>query len=201
MGFLSIFKSPEERFWMWFQENEKLLFTFEKDQESIFDELARQLSVVNQNLTFEFGPILENNKRQFIISADGIKSSFPAVEKLYKNAPELNRWIILKFRPRRNPINDIEIGDRKIKAEDVYYRIFKDENPNKVGIILFFRDFNATEANIYSQLGYLFLDEALGEYDVETKVGAIIFDSFDSKYYDDVKPLKELANNFDECFI
>jgi hypothetical protein len=60
--------------------------------------------------------------------------------------------------------------------------------------------YNDDEKNIYANIGYLLLDEALGEYDIEMKVGFIEFHSKDSEYFEDSQPLNELAGHFDEYF-
>ena len=112
--------SNEEAFWKWFVTNEPRLFAFESNQEAVFNALNKQLERVNGDLTFEFGPV-RNGKREFVISAGGIKTAFPAVEALYAKAPALPRWIWVKFRPRRLPINNVEYGGKKIRADDVRY--------------------------------------------------------------------------------
>ncbi|MCX7747469.1 MAG: hypothetical protein N2645_11375 [Clostridia bacterium] len=200
MSLLPFIKSKEEKFWHWFKENEENLFYFEKDRDLVFNKLANQLEKVNRDLTFEFGPVSENGKREFVISAGGIRKSFPAVEALCEKAPGFDRWDIVKFRPRRNPINDIGFANKSVKAEDVYYKFFKDEDPNKVGLIIFIKDYKEEEKDIWGQIGFLFLDEALGEYDVETKIGAIVFNGIESEYFENAQPLKELAHKFDEYF-
>lgn len=101
----STFFSPEEKFWTWFLQNDENLFNFERNQEKVFDMLAYELSQVHPDLTFEFGPVLENTKREFVISAGGIKKAFPAVENLYNSSPKIEKWIITKFRPRREPLH------------------------------------------------------------------------------------------------
>jgi hypothetical protein len=78
--------TPEQAFWNWFQKNEDSLFDFEKNQAEIFDRLSTELHKIDPNLTFEFGP-KENDRREFTISADGIRKAFPAVEKLFASAP------------------------------------------------------------------------------------------------------------------
>ena len=185
----------EETFWKWFAANEARLFSFEKNQEAIFDELGKQMSRVNSDLTFEFGPVTDG-KREFVISAGGIKKSFPAVEALYSKAPSLSRWAWVKFRPRRLPLNDLEYGGKKVRTDDVRYLLAKDGD--KVGIVLFFDGYSENEKNIYGQIGYLFLDEALGEYAVETEVGFIEFQSHESKYFSNSSPLRDLPAHFDE---
>lgn len=186
--------SNEETFWKWFVANEPRLFAFESDREPTFDALTKQLNRVNGDLTFEFGPIT-NGKREFVISAGGIKAAFPAVEALYSKAPSLPRWIWVKFRPRRLPINDLEYDGKKVRVDDVRYLLAKDGD--KVGVVLFFDGYNEAQKGIYGQMGYLFLDEALGEYVVETQVGFIEFQSRASRHFGQSHPLEELPRDFD----
>jgi hypothetical protein len=185
----------EVAFWKWFAANETRLFSFEKNQDAIFDELSAQMSLVNADLTFEFGPV-SNGRREFVISAGGIKAAFPYVEALYNKAPPLPRWIWIKYRPRRLPINDLNYGGKSIKADAVRFLLTKDDD--KVGIVLFFEGYNEKEKGVFGQIGYLFLDEALGEYSVETQVGFIEFRGRDSQYFAQSHPLKELPQHFDE---
>jgi len=91
---------PETNFWNWFTANESRLFTFESDQERVFDDLSKELRRVNPDLAFEFGPV-KNGKREFVISAGGIRSAFPTVEAPYGAAPPLQRWVSVKYRPRQ----------------------------------------------------------------------------------------------------
>jgi hypothetical protein len=184
----------EIEFWKWFVVNESRIFAFERDQEAIFDELQREMNRVDHDLTFEFGPI-RDGKREFVISAGGIKTAFPAVESLFRQAPSLDRWVWVKFRSRRFPINDLEIEGKEVKANDVHYLLAKDGE--KLGVLLFFDGYTEEERNTYGQFGYLFLDEALGEYAVETKVGFIEFQSRESKHFARAHPLREMPEQFD----
>jgi hypothetical protein len=68
--------SVESNFWQWFKKNEEELSNADFDEE-IFDNLATRLQRVDPHLTFELGS--KSSQRDFIISAGGIKSSFPAV--------------------------------------------------------------------------------------------------------------------------
>ncbi len=191
--------TKEEAFWKWFEKNQEDLFHFERDREAIFDRLTKALNKVHGDLTFEFGPVRKEGTREFAISAGGIKAAFPSVEALHAAAPKLAKWTILKFRQRRFPINDIEFAGRKVKSRDVHYAIFKDENPKKVGVMIFLDGYNEKEERtIWGQIGYLFLDEALGEYDVETHVGRIVFFNRQSEHFKHARSLSELPAHFDE---
>src|SRR6185312_11393421 len=184
-GLLKATAAPEQKFWKWFQGKESVLFAFEKNRAAVFDELGTQMKKVHKSLTFEFGPV-EAGKREFVISADGIKDAFAAVEKLHTSAPKLDRWIFIKFRPRRAPM-DIEFNGVKVKAEDVFCTIQPDKG--KSGIIVFIRGYQAGEHKTYSGIAFLMLDQALGEYDVETKVGFIETKPFSAPSELEKKPI------------
>jgi hypothetical protein len=188
--------SAETQFWKWFEGHEDDLFHYERDQETTFDRLAAALTELDQDLTFEIGPE-RNGVREFVISAAGIKRAFPAVERLYNARPKLDRFSVRAFRPRRAVVNDIEYAGLRIGAKDVYYRLCRDDDPKKMGVLLFLPGFTEDRRTEYGQIGYLFLDEALGEYDVETNVGLIEMTGHDSRYFDGAFPIQQLASDFD----
>lgn len=182
----------EQLFWKWFQENEAKLFNFESDQERIFHQLLAQLHKVNPSLTFEFGP-KTNGKREFIISADGIKTAFPSVEALYAAAPNLPRWQFIKFRPRRAPF-DISYGDVLIKADLV--RVSLEAAGSKANLIIYLPGYSDSERRNYMAAAFLFLDQALGEYDVETYIDQIAVKATDEAPHSSYS-LQQLPSAFD----
>ena len=188
--------SPEATFWSWFRRNETRLFNFEQDIVRVFNELSAAMQKVNTDLTYEFSPVRANGKREFVISAGGIKAAFPAVEALYETAPTLDRWEWVKFRPRQSEMTDITFGDRTIPFKEVHYLMAKDND--KIGIVLFFDGYSDEERDEFDNIGYLYLDQVLGEYAVETQVGFIEFHSRDSQYFTQARPLSELQSHFDE---
>ena len=50
------------------------------------------------------------------------------------------------------------------------------------------------------QIAYLLLDEALGEYDVETKIGAIEIRASESETSEPRFPLEQLPDRFDQLW-
>jgi hypothetical protein len=196
-----LLKSKEQKFWSWFLDNEERLLNFEQEQDVIFGEMHSRLKQVDEDLVFEFGPNLDNGGREMVLSAGGIESTFPAVEALHSAAPKLDKWSVVKFSPRRNPLNDLLYMGKTVSVEDVYYLLVDDISPDKIGIMLFLKDYNEAESSIWWELGFLFLDQALGEYDVGTKLGTIIIDSTMSEYNVDTSPLVELSDEFDSYFV
>lgn len=190
--------SETDRFWKWFEKNEQAFYEMDPYDEELFDQLAGQLHKIDENLAFEFSPVKPNGKREFIISANGIKDAFPAVEKLHEAAPAIERWIWIKFRPRQLPLFNIEMAGKKVDPNNVSYIMAKDEE--KVGLVLFIENYNGQDERIYDHIGFLLLDQALGEYAVATQVGFIKFHSPESKYYEQSSPIRELPAHFDEYY-
>jgi hypothetical protein len=189
--------TKEQDFWKWFLSHEYDLMHFEPDREAIFDDLAAALKKVHPDLTFEFGPE-EDGCREFVISAGGIKSAFPAVESLAAAAPPLDRWRVIAFRPRRPVECTVEFGDYRVTPDDVEYSLLRGKN--ELGIYLFIPGYSEGNSEL-GQIGYLFLDGALGEYDVEMKLGLIKMFDPTVETQGPRYPLRELAGHFDEVYV
>jgi hypothetical protein len=185
--------TPQQEFWKWFSEHESELLDFEIDRESIFDQLSNQLKRPDPDLTFEFGP--KREPREFVVSAGGIKRAFPSVSALLAAAPKLERWRFTAFRPRRIPLNIVEFRGKRIDPKDVQFSLLDDGTT--AGIYLFIPGYRDGDAD-FKQIGYLMLDEALGEYDVESKVGLIKMLSPESPTDGDRHLLSELPMRLDE---
>lgn len=185
--------TTQQVFWQWFSEHEYELMHFERDRERVFDQLAIQLKKVDPDLTFEFGPNRE--RREFVVSAGGIHRAFPVVSALVASAPVLKRWKITAFRPRRSPPNTIELGGKRVSPADVRFTLLDDGK--STGIYLFIPGFTEADKNV-KQIGYLILDDVLGEYDVETKLGLVKMLPPEAKTTGVRYPLSELAVQFDE---
>lgn len=197
VSFLCLFSrtamaTPESDFWKWFQQNEPALFDFEQDQEFIFNHLETALHKVESNLTFEFGP-KQDGQREFVISADGIRAAFPSVDQLYAAAPPLKRWKFIKFRPRREPF-DIKYQGVLVKADSVSVLIEPDGL--KAALTILIPGYTKVKDDTFRTIAYLFLDQALGEFDVETRVGFIEV-AAPSERYKLAEPLRALPKAFD----
>ncbi len=184
--------ASEADFWKWFQSNEPALFDFERDQEKTFDRLATEIRKVHPSLTFEFGQKV-NETREFVISADGIREAFPKVESLFAAAPSLPKWKFIKFRPRRAPF-DIQYGDVSVKANSISVVLVPEGR--KAGLIVLIPGYSNAKRKSFASVAFLMLDQALGEYDVETSVGSIAVRA-PSETPSGAVPLRELSKLFD----
>lgn len=185
--------SDPEDFWKWFIEHQEDVLNVEADQERIFDQLAVALQGVDPNLTFEVGP--KGTPREFIVSAGGVKTSFPAVISLVNASPTLPKWDVIAFRPRRTPPGVVEFRDKTAVPEEVQFSLL--DNGKIAGIRLFIPGFMEGDST-WRQIGYLLLDDVLGEYDVETRVGLLKMYSPDAHTNERRYPLAELPVAFDQ---
>lgn len=182
-----------DEFWRWFVQHENELYSFEGEAERLFDEVAAALQRVNPDLTFEFGP--RSEKREFVVSAGGVKQVFPAVASLVVAAPKLTRWNVTAFRPRRPLPVSVEFQGVSVNSKDVQFSLL--DNGKTAGIHLFIPNFREEDVNL-KQIGYLLLDDVLGEFDVEMKLGLIKMLSPDSPTKFKRFPISELPSRFDQ---
>jgi hypothetical protein len=187
--------TPED-FWKWFQSNEDTLFNVEKNREQTFDKLGAEMHKLNPSLTFEFGPI-EDGKREFVISADGIKEAFPQVEALYAAAPSLPRWKFVKLRPRRKPM-DVNYEGISVRAASVTVQLVR--NGQLADLIVFIPNYSEKNRKAYMAIAFLLLDGALGEHDVETRVGQIKVEAAPEAQAQ-TSSLQDLPKAFDALFV
>jgi hypothetical protein len=156
-------KNKAQIFWDWFIKNEDAYFCFEKNQDALFTKLKVELEKINLNIVFEFSPILKDGTREFVISADGVKSTFPIVADLVKQAPSLKRWKIIAFRQPHFDITHIYYQDLIINFNDVFFRYAKDNG--QINLELNIRGFY--ESPEWASAVFILLDNILGEYDTE----------------------------------
>lgn len=165
-------KTPEERFWSWFTLNSRRLYRFEANQEQIFDELSEQLAKLHPSMCFEFGPEVDG-RREFIVSADGHKEAFQAVQAVVRAAPSYSEWAIIPFRPPKDLSNYSKViyGSATLSADDVWFSY--EREGSLVHVDLYIRGHQPDEDGEFGCAAYLLLDLALGEYVVETRIGGI----------------------------
>jgi hypothetical protein len=176
-------------FWNWFAANADRYFHLENDMQNLFAELAKRMKAVDEHLTFAFSPVRDDGKREFVISAGGIRDSFPTVLEMVRLAPELPQWVYTAFRPP-SPFNcTIEIEGLQLSTEDIFFHEIAEGE--KLGLVLYTRGYR--RENRYDTAIFILLDNVLGEYDVEMKIGSLEFASLPDDYQmKGLKPLLEL---------
>jgi hypothetical protein len=182
-------KTKEAKFWEWFQENNIKYLSLDKDsQDRLFDKLNERMIKIDPNLTFEFSPLLNNGRREFIISADGIKDSFPSVTKLVEAAPGIPNWDIIAFRQPKTGYERINFNGLSLSFDDVFFRYSKDNG--KLGLELNIRGYE--DEKEWTAVTFLLLDMVLGEYDTEMSLSWIERKVLDENEIDILYKLTEL---------
>jgi hypothetical protein len=162
--------TQEKQFWKWFLELEDKFFHFEHNQEELFDPALSKLQDIQPDLVFEIGPEIDG-KREFIISANGLKEGFSSVIEVAKAAPEMDRWIVVPFRQRKKNLDiEIQLGELTLGVEDIFFTY--EPSGNKVNIDLYIAGVNPKEEQVY-HVALLLMDNVIGEYDVEMKLDKI----------------------------
>lgn len=175
---IRLFKSKESKFWEWFIKNEDFLSNWKKDQTNVFNSLYGQLQKVKKGLTFVFGPV-HDGKQEFIISADGFPPLIPFVQNLMKNAPKLENWKIIAFRPVMPKLDSIIINETEIDPKKLRF-IFNESNEDRINLT-FFIEGDKNRHQEYQNATFIFLDHLIGEYNVMTKIGGIQWSLGDKK--------------------
>lgn len=192
--FKNIFKSKsnEEEFWDWFLKNEPDLYYGTDDikqREKIFDGLTKRIKAIDSNLAYAFSPIQDGELKEFIISADGLKESFPQVINLIKVAPIHPNWKFLAFRqPNLGDDLSIKMGDLEIGYNDIFFRFLEEEG--KLQIELNIRNFD--KSGFQQNAVYLLLDSLIGEYDVVTEIDFIDWEILDESKIENFYRFTEL---------
>lgn len=174
---------PESAFWLWFSQNEKKLFYFELQDESLIDEGIEMIQTIHGDLVFEIGPEIDG-VREFIISANGVREAFHRVIEIVRDAPSYENWRFVPLRPRiSDPDLKIELNKTVLELENLYFESEIEEG--LIDLTIYIAGYEADDENEddFFQAVFLLLDSLVGEYDVEMKIGAI-----------DILPLKDATN-------
>ncbi len=163
--------NPYQPFWNWFSENIEYVETIFESPQMVTDAVGKMLNIVAPELTFEIG---KNGQGDFeiILIAGGLAENIDAVVGLYKAAPQMQGWVVTPFMPRHDtPI--LEFNGLKFEISNYFYQFQPGEQrPN---LLMCIKGYQPEHEHEYRSAAFMFLDCALGEYDVMTKIGGIDF--------------------------
>lgn len=167
---------------------------FESNQEYLFELLKKELGKIHPNIVFEFSTLLDDSSREFIISADGVKETFPYVINLVKQSPIIKNWKIIAFRQSHINITEIRYDDFIVNLDDVFFTYEKENN--KINLELHIKNFY--ESHEWTAATFILLDKLLGEYNTEMYIDFIdkklLIEENKNKLYP-IKNLLQIINN------
>jgi len=177
------YMTKEQQFWDWFKENEAQFFFLnqidsEIEKEKLLDELLKQLHSFCDQLFFEVGGF-PNEKQDLIITADGNTEYFDKVESLVKQAPLLDYWNIIAFKPAIEN-NTIEYKGIQLNSKTIFFDPLENRTSEKIGLRLYIDNYNPNNKTAFLTATYLLLDNILGEKSNAQDIGYVDIDKLSS---------------------
>ena len=157
----------DRAFWDWFVAHAAALRA-EPALPTVMETVSARIEAIHPGVFAEIG---DGATRTLVISADGQRELFPAVQALYAARPAaVPGWTIVAFR-QRDPSPDlvIEMGD--VTLDPATMRFVAREHDGMLDVAVFVPGFTSREA--MAQPLYIVLDHTVGEYDMETKIAGI----------------------------
>lgn len=183
-------------FWNWFSLHQEEIYQNVENpefQETFFDELLTRLRQIDPHLGFEFSPIFEDGIRQMCISANGVKTAFPAVIALVNESPEWEHWQFIAFRQRKpyDESSTLKIDGYELTYDDLYFRYA----PDQEGIRIQLNVRNYTEL-MHNGI-FLLIDALVGEYEASTYITSVEFAPLDEEEIDELYNIRLLPDIVD----
>lgn len=186
-------------FWDWFLEHEPQILTITQEQPDFVNDLNQALKRIHPDLACEVGTGLDG-KRELVLSAGGIRDAFPWVNRTVDSAPALDRWRIVRFKPRLPDLSEwfVVLNGKRMSPTDI--RFVGEMSRGKINITGFLPGYRKTPDDIYEQIFFILLDATLGEYDVVMRIGEISLRPLPAQEHPKLRPLPELRDLVDSLF-
>lgn len=172
--------SPEQRFWNWVLKNkiglEKFIHSDHSDF-TLYNRLTIEMKKYN-SLLFPEMTTNKNNEIVLIITPDGMPKGVEPTQKLFDQKPEIDNWIIKKFRQATDEI-ELNFDELEYPSSDIEIIPEQDNEKDKINIQVFIRNMDL-DVKKYQSLAWLYLDHILGEFNTITKIGYIDFYHLDN---------------------
>lgn len=189
----------DAEFWGWVKLHLAELKAVKTGKEPVTLGLTRALESISPGLVFELGIAVDGSEFELTISADGRKELFPVVQRLVAAAPQLPGTKVVAFRPRKK-IEDfgMQVGAGRIAGNQLYFVASNDlDRKGLVAVDLFVQDMKREDDDALKNAAFMLLEAAVGEYDLETKIGTIDIKPAPAKIEAPLRPLKDLPATLD----
>ena len=178
-------------FWTWFAANEVAYRDPAKLDEKGIGCVNDETVKVHRGLLAEFTTDPDGT-HVIVLSADGIREVFPSVQATAAAAPAIPGWRVQAFRP---PVTEtdwsLQIDGKQLALKDFRARWAPGSPPVNVDVWVPLPADSGEQ--VIAQVGFLALDAVLGEYAVETQVGAITWHGGEAPA--EARPLGELRGS------
>jgi hypothetical protein len=176
LNFLKQIKlSPEKKFWKYILDNKKELENFIDSDLSDYTAYNNLTDEIKKFSSLLFAEITRysNGKYVLVLTPDGKIEGINDTQKLFEAKPEIDNWIVEKFRQPKDKIQ-FKYDGLEYPSSDI--EIFAELNAEKekFDIQVFIKNMNFDEQK-YQIIAWLYLDNILGEFNSITKIGYVDF--------------------------
>ncbi len=163
-----------EKFWQWFADNNERLTMLgdleEKEQQSLLDELQRQLDAYCEGMTYEIGEPTPSG-RTLTFSAEGDTDLFRYVVELVDNAPDLDWWEFVAFKQPKGTDLKVTFDKYHFETKQLYFmQLESEEEPDILGIRVALPNPVADDDDQLVGV-YVTIEAMIGEFDCATLIG------------------------------
>jgi len=164
------------QFWDWFRLNEAKYFFLNQiaddtEKERLVDELLIHLHLYCDQLYFLVGG-QPNENQDLIITSEGDTDFFADVEQLVAQAPQLDHWNIIAFKPAEAG-GMVKYNDVELDPGQMYFDPLESKLSHKIGLRIYVEDYNAMHDDSYLTAAYIVVDTLLGEKSSAINIGHI----------------------------
>lgn len=193
---MSTFKDRVTSFWEWYATvADRFYETIEQDKsDDLVSEVGQFMAETLPEFTWVFGKG-KNEGHSFTLSGDGVRLKQLLAEYWQRRAPEIARWTFHSSRQPSPPEQlknvAIQIGEEEqVDTETFMLCTSVDEEGEVVDVVAWHPALELVPQEHHSQILFLLLDEALGEFGVETWLGQISIEPIAQG--EESRPLTEL---------
>ena len=199
---MSIFKKRTkfEEFWEWFSEHEEFIRNnLEQNTDEVASLVTEKIKTIHPNIYFEIPFLVTNDKRDFIISADGDYDVFDEVIDLCDIAPTYTHWNIIPFRPRTYQEDQtIDMDGITLSYEDIYFQYDLTDLPIDVNVYI--RGYDGKD-NRFIHAYFILLDTLIGEFDAVTVIGETSVHTLTEEDIPNLIPIKKIRDLVDDLSV
>jgi len=189
-------KSPEKKFWDWFEKNNtrflNLQLKSDDRTEKLIDEILTQLHSYSENIWVQVGGNSEDFT-ELIITAEGNADYFDRIKTLVNAAPKIAHWKFIALMPPCEP-QGISYDNFSISINDLSYSptLLCGEELDEIAITIKVREYETkSKLEFFDAAIHKLLDLILGE-ELYSYVAYVDIEEWDS----DCKPNIQELNNY-----
>ena len=160
------FENRVNRFWKWFEENEKVISDFieqksDMSSEEIIEFVSNGIALISNNLQFNFG-----GNYEFTFTVEGKEYLFYLTPRIVAAMPEKlkSKWKFFPYMPKQDITNsNFKMYNKDLSFKEILVSAEYDEDTNFFNLKFFNKKLNELEEDYAYNAFYIMLEHAVGE--------------------------------------